>query len=849
MMEGDRRVARPLRAPLLVAGLTLLAVVSVALLPWTTERGLAAPQAPTPQLLGCLGDFVWLDADGDGLQAPTEPGVDGIVVDLLDETMNTVASTTTDGDGRYRFFDIAPGPHFVRFVATDGLGFTAQTAGVDPTLDSDPDPASGLTAAVVVGEGAVVRSVDAGLVGPTPAPPQGAALGDVVWNDRNGNGLRDECEPGMAGVAVDLLDDTLTRLDTTQTDDDGRYEFTGLAAGTYSVRFTSPAGFRFAPASAGADPTADSNPDPATGVTDPITLAEGDVDRSADAGLVPLGGVIQIEKSALVPIADSTASFSLSVVNAGSVDLFDVVISDPLTPDCDASIGTLLVGQGVAYDCSVAADTNFVNVATATAFDGLGNEVTDVDSAESDIVSTPAVEPVTPDTSTPPTTAVPETPAVTPTSEPPPTAPPSSAVDSAGAQAALARRQRMEAIADSITPGSLELRQPRCSLAPPIGNRDVPHLEVECEGIVAEAFALDLVVSRKAPPPDPDAAQPPEDPPDAAPIALGTAFTMRAELLFDPARVEVGGSGVDVDGQSAVLVKNAIEDEQISFTFRVTPLEPGASEMNLSLRAQDDEDPSIQRELATGSVSLVVTEPQQTPAPPTSSPPTSSPPTASPATTPPPSEPVGSSLLPWILGAATLVLGGGALGARRLKAATIEPAPAPAPVVAAAPVAPAASNRIFVSYRRAESAEVVDRILDRLDEEFGEGNVFRDIESIELGEDFHEAIFDAVGSAKILLAVIGPEWLTIEDDKGNRRVDSPTDFPRLELEAAFDRNIRVIPLYVRGAAPPSEDELPPSLQRLANKNGLPIRPDPDFDNDMHRLTEAMRRADDPTSSP
>ena len=146
---------------------------------------------------------------------------------------------------------------------------------------------------------------------------------------------------------------------------------------------------------------------------------------------------------------------------------------------------------------------------------------------------------------------------------------------------------------------------------------------------------------------------------------------------------------------------------------------------------------------------------------------------------------------------------------------------------------PARSPRIFLSYRRADSADVTGRIYDRLAAHFGENSVFKDVDSIPPGIDFKEHLEKAVGKCKIFLAVIGDKWL--EDS----RIHDTGDFVRIELEAALNRNILVIPLLVRGASMPAEEKLPPSLGKLAYRNAMSIRPDPDFHRDMDRLIEAI----------
>ncbi|MES9969964.1 MAG: TIR domain-containing protein [Candidatus Thiodiazotropha sp.] len=148
---------------------------------------------------------------------------------------------------------------------------------------------------------------------------------------------------------------------------------------------------------------------------------------------------------------------------------------------------------------------------------------------------------------------------------------------------------------------------------------------------------------------------------------------------------------------------------------------------------------------------------------------------------------------------------------------------------------------IFISYRREDSADVTGRIHDRLVEHFGESALFMDVDDIPLGVDFSKYIDEKVGKCEVVLAVIGRDWLSLTDASGNRRLDQPEDFVRIELESALNRNIPVIPLLVRRATMPKAEDLPESLRDFAKRNGMPVRPDPDFRTDCDRLIEGLER--------
>jgi len=127
---------------------------------------------------------------------------------------------------------------------------------------------------------------------------------------------------------------------------------------------------------------------------------------------------------------------------------------------------------------------------------------------------------------------------------------------------------------------------------------------------------------------------------------------------------------------------------------------------------------------------------------------------------------------------------------------------------------------IFVSYRREDASHVAGRLADRLAQRFGTSNIFIDVDSIEPGTDFAEAIQDAIGRCHVLLALIGLEWASVADETGRRRLDNPDDYVVLELRAALARNLRVIPVLVDGADVPAREVLPPTLQPLVRRNAV-----------------------------
>src|ERR1051326_8270064 len=128
-------------------------------------------------------------------------------------------------------------------------------------------------------------------------------------------------------------------------------------------------------------------------------------------------------------------------------------------------------------------------------------------------------------------------------------------------------------------------------------------------------------------------------------------------------------------------------------------------------------------------------------------------------------------------------------------------------------------SKIFLSYRREDSASDAGRLYDKLVSHFGSESVFIDIDRIDLGVDFVEAINEKIGLCQVLLVLIGKQWLTTTDSTG-RRLDNPNDFVRLEIVAAGKRNIRIIPVLVEGATMPREELLPDDLKFLARRNAI-----------------------------
>jgi|CXWL01.1.fsa_nt_gi formylglycine-generating enzyme required for sulfatase activity len=149
-------------------------------------------------------------------------------------------------------------------------------------------------------------------------------------------------------------------------------------------------------------------------------------------------------------------------------------------------------------------------------------------------------------------------------------------------------------------------------------------------------------------------------------------------------------------------------------------------------------------------------------------------------------------------------------------------------------------SKILISYRREDSADVTGRIYDRLIQVFPQ-SVFRDVDSIPLGVDFHTYLDEQVAKCDVFLAVIGRNWMKAKGRKGKSRLEDPGDFVRIEIESALKRQVLVIPVLVQGAKIPEVQRLPVSIQALSYRNGIVVRPDPDFHKDMDRLIAKLKQ--------
>ncbi len=237
---------------------------------------------------------VWDDLNRDGIQDPAELPISGVAVDLQGSGPDGIfgngddiaLSTTTAVDGSFSFVSLPPGSYRVVYTPPASHVISPSGVGGDTTVDSDPDPVSGVTGDIVLDSGDVATDVDAGMFSAAPA-----TIGDTIWNDRNTDGIQDPGEPGVAGVTVNVYDsrDLGTAVATTTTDASGWYEFSGLSiVPDYVVEVVLPStALSFSPQDAGADDGVDSDVDQTSGQTAAIAVAAGaGYYDEADAGII-----------------------------------------------------------------------------------------------------------------------------------------------------------------------------------------------------------------------------------------------------------------------------------------------------------------------------------------------------------------------------------------------------------------------------------------------------------------------------------------------------------------------------------------------------------------------------------
>jgi dipeptidyl aminopeptidase/acylaminoacyl peptidase len=152
------------------------------------------------------------------------------------------------------------------------------------------------------------------------------------------------------------------------------------------------------------------------------------------------------------------------------------------------------------------------------------------------------------------------------------------------------------------------------------------------------------------------------------------------------------------------------------------------------------------------------------------------------------------------------------------------------------------TGKIFLSYRREDAAGFALALFGRLEQSFPSERLFMDVEGgIGAGQDFVRVIEDEVSLCDVMLVLIGPDWLTVTDEAGRRRLENPEDFVRIEVESALKFGKRVIPVLVHKTEMPRADALPEPLKALARRNAVGLTQER-FKADAQGLIKALEDA-------
>lgn len=327
---------------------------------------------------GSIGDKVWEDLDGDGIQDAGEPGLAGVTVKLYNSSNSLIGTTTTNSNGNYSFNDIPAGNYYIEFTLPSGYVFSPKDQGGNDATDSDPNPSNGQTATFTLNNGTSDLTRDAGMIPFVPG-----SIGDKVWKDNDKDGVQDPGEPGLAGVTVKLYDCQGVLKATTTTGSNGEYTFSSVNPGDYYVEFVLLPGYVFSPKDAGSNDATDSDADLNLGTTSCFTLASGGNNTSTDAGMYLATADLEVTKSVNSATINcgSTPVYTITVKNNGPADASGVVVTDLLPAGlvfASASatqgsynsttgnwmVGALANGASVTLTLGVTVDCNALNLST-----------------------------------------------------------------------------------------------------------------------------------------------------------------------------------------------------------------------------------------------------------------------------------------------------------------------------------------------------------------------------------------------------------------------------------------------------------------------------------------------------
>ena len=306
-----------------------------------------------------IGNYVWEDINGNGVQDEANTGIANVEVQITGMTGNGTGfkdTTYTDGTGMYYFEDLVPGTYHIDVVVPTGYEITYQKEGTNDSLDSNIDEQGMMMMEVLVGN-EMNPTYDAGLYQP-------AKIGDIVWEDTNGDGLQNEVGTGVANVAIYLTGTTgngTTVLDTIYTDNTGMYMFGGLVPGDYTISVATPTGFTLITSNQGTNDTLDADANE-QGVLPTETLTSGENNPTFDIGIyqpAKIGDFVWNDLNAN-GIQDGTEAGieNVEVIITGTDGLGNIVTDTTLTD----GIGMYMFGGLVPgnYTIKVVAPTDFM---------------------------------------------------------------------------------------------------------------------------------------------------------------------------------------------------------------------------------------------------------------------------------------------------------------------------------------------------------------------------------------------------------------------------------------------------------------------------------------------------------
>lgn len=246
---------------------------------------------------GSITGKVFQDKDCDGIQDENEPLISGVAVDLLmvkmignNKVEIQVGWTSTGTDGTYSYSDLEPGKEYrVHFIPPQGISLSPKDQGADDSVDSDPFPQRQTTSIIMVEDGKTMENVDAGLCIDGKLNGYGNIMG-VVFEDQNGNGIRESHEPLVKDIKVELYEQNPNggqMIDSYMTNYNGEYMFSNIPAGkVIFINVIAPLGYNFTSMDMGSDDSMDSDIIPVFGRSQSIVLKAGQEIHDLDAGLV-----------------------------------------------------------------------------------------------------------------------------------------------------------------------------------------------------------------------------------------------------------------------------------------------------------------------------------------------------------------------------------------------------------------------------------------------------------------------------------------------------------------------------------------------------------------------------------